>query len=288
MHAIFCLISFIIQLGVSSIENARQVARSHPHLSSTGVFVGRKTYKELDADDLAYVCQLSLEDCPEEQVQVAAHFHSIFMPNHTHNGLLYRPGEYVFVNYRNCTQTVVRINNTYAIQSASACYKLIKGEIYPTKKTSSGETQRHLHSGSELVVPSGNRIIVSTDNLMRKVMLYPDPENVADPSHYVVVDYLRPVIPLAAADVLIPYYPEEKEMVLVTGDNGNELWLGHIQNVNQRNHTCQLHFYVQTQSGSHFYRRERAGLRSLESVHWRSIIAKANGHWCGRQWKLIN
>ena len=44
--------------------------------------------------------------------------------------------------------------------------------------------------------------------------------------------------------VLVPFYPENKEMVLVSWDPG-QTWLGHVQQVDTSGKTCQIFFYVE-------------------------------------------
>lgn len=68
-------------------------------------------------------------------------------------------------------------------------------------------------------------------------------------------------------------------MVLVQGDASEESWLGHIQSVDVRNKTYQLHFYVESHPGSRCYRHKHTGRRALESIQWASILGKASGSW---------
>ena len=217
---------------------------------------------------------------------MASSFHSIFMPSHGHNGLLYRTGEFVLVELAEEQQTVVRVGAIFAIKEPNTgnVFKCIKGEIYYGKKNASGERVFHIYSDSGFVVPSCDQIIVCCSRLLRKVMLYPDPENIEDPSCFVFIDYLRLEIPLHSKDISIPFFPEKNDMVLITAEDGKELWLGHIQSVDIKQKKCNLHFYVETFPGSKAYNREQKGRRTLETVHWGTIIGLADGFWSGRQW----
>jgi len=113
------------------------------------------------------------------------------------------------------------------------CFNCIKGEIHPYKLNESDETETHPYSGSSLVVPSADHLTVLAVDLLRKVMMYPEPENFEDPGHYIVIDYLRQEIPLRSEDVIVPFFPEKEDMVLVQGDAGEEPWLGHIQRLQE-------------------------------------------------------
>lgn len=268
----------------SSIEKAQQIAQQHPLLAAPGVPTGKRTYLPLHAHIRQSLCQCTSGDWPEEVT--AAQFRSIFMPSHGHRGLLYRTGEYALVRQNDrSTQSVVRITNVLVVQSRNVYFNFVQGEKYSLLRKDSGDVDLHPFSDSVKVVPSTNSIVVPTTDLLRKVMLYPEPENLEDPSHYIVIDYLRQEVPLSSRDVLVPFYPEVDDMVLVRGDVGEEPWLGHIQSVDVTNKTCQLHFYIETYHGSKRYRLERAGHhRTLERVQWASIVGSASGNWSGREW----
>ena len=49
--------------------------------------------------------------------------------------------------------------------------------------------------------------------MLQKVMMYPDPDNLLDLGHYIVIDYLRQEIPLRSREVIIPFFSEKGEMV---------------------------------------------------------------------------
>ena len=60
-------------------------------------------------------------------------------------------------------------------------------------------------------------------------MLYPDPDNIASPSCYVVIDFLRPH--LCANDIIVPIYPISGDMIRVRGDD-DDVWLAHVLSIN--------------------------------------------------------
>lgn len=251
------------------------------------MLVGQKRYEQLNASDLAFLRQYTAEDWPNEQTIMGTYFRSIYMPNHGHIGQLYRVGEFVLVK-STITQLpdVIRLTNIFSVRSTNTNYSLLKGELYPGKRAADGTIERHIYSSSIIVEPSSTEVTAPAVDILRKVMLFPDPAgSLDDPNAYVVVDYLRSHVPLTARDVVIPYWPEKGEMVLVDGD-GEEVWLGHVQKVDTRNKLCHLHFYIKTRQDTNLYQREQVGHRSLESVDWVSIRGKARGFWCGRYWKL--
>ena len=52
----------------------------------------------------------------------------------------------------------------------------------------------HAFNNYEIVQPTTNAVIYSIDSLSRKVMLYPDPDNLDSPSCYVIIDFQRLLI----------------------------------------------------------------------------------------------
>ena len=74
-------------------------------------------------------------------------------------------------------------------------------------------------------------------------MLYPEPENLTNPTSYIMIDFRRPSVPVEIGDVIIPVYPVVGDMVKVSGDDGST-WIAHVVAVNEHAKTCQVNFYV--------------------------------------------
>ena len=51
------------------------------------------------------------------------------------------------------------------------------------------------------------------------------------------------LVPLSTDDIIIPIYPEKGDMLKIKGIGENEVFLGHVQSVDERGHTCQVYFY---------------------------------------------
>ena len=127
------------------------------------------------------------------------------MPTHGHSGLLYRVGEFAVVNLNNSdAQSVIRITDIFAAWS-NLWFNCIKGEMYDYILDESGKMEVHPYSCSAKMVPSTNHLIVLNGDMLQKVMMYHDPDNLLDPGHYNVIDYLRQEIPLRSREVIIPF-----------------------------------------------------------------------------------
>ena len=126
-----------------------------------------------------------------------------------------------------------------------------------------------MFSNYDIVQATSNVVIYSIDSLSRKVMLYPDPDNLDSPSCFVVIDFQRPLIPLEPNDVIVPVYPLAGDMVLIQGDD-EDLWHAHVISVNYGNKSCQVVFYVQDDTCPGRFRKETARFsrRMAETIHW--------------------
>ena len=71
--------------------------------------------------------------------------------------------------------------------------------------------QLHHWSRGALVRPTSTQKIVHSSKIQQKIMLFPDPENLNDPSMYICIDFQRQCFPLAS--VIVPCYPEVDDML---------------------------------------------------------------------------
>ena len=125
---------------------------------------------------------------------------------------------------------------TYPAQSGGILFRLGEHIVYsllPGGEEKILTLTKLLVRGSEVTLPSSC--------IQRKVMLYPEPDNLTDPSFYVCIDYQRPHFPVSS--VIVPVYPEVGDMILVKGDDP-EPWRALVLSVQQRNNALQVHFYV--------------------------------------------
>ena len=103
------------------------------------------------------------------------------------------------------------------------------------------DTEVHRWSKGAMLRLTGSEVTLPSSCIQHKVMLYPEPDNLTDPSFYVCIDYQRPHFPVSS--VIVPVYPEVGDMILVKGDDP-EPWRALVLSVQQRNNALQVHFYV--------------------------------------------
>ena len=144
----------------------------------------------------------------------------------------YRTGENV--------NEVICITDFFTIKHSGKEHLFVKGEKY----TALPGNPIYSYSSSQLVKPTSISAIYPISNLLRKVILYPEPENINSSSDYVVIDFQRPKLPFEINDIIVPVYPLVGDMVLVLGDN-EQLWHGLVTSVTHRHKVCEVVFYVE-------------------------------------------
>ena len=210
---------------------------------------------------------------------VAQECRSIYFSNANRNGgMFFRLGENaIFTSVSSNEEKIftltkllrIKVNNDYHLYAVGECFQpLMHGS----------EKAIHLWGKGALVRPSGVEFTVPSLSIKRKVMLFPDPGNLLDPSTYISIDYQRPNFPVTS--VIVPIYPEVADMILVKGDDP-EPWRALVLNVQMRIRTVQVHFYVPhprwgRQSGLWV----REGTHS-QPVHFKSIVGICAGTWQG-------
>ena len=174
----------------SSIDSAYQLSKAFPRIASKGVLVGKRNYSTLSPEDQEQLALVAAGNSEE----VVSQFRGLLMPAHGYSGTSYRISEYV-LSATDTDQELPLVGCIISIFAGavlpSRTYKtFVKLEVYPYKLSDQGEPE-YFYSGNELVLPSAQHIIIPTSKLLRKVILYPNPQV---PSTFVLVDHLRPRI----------------------------------------------------------------------------------------------
>ena len=198
------------------------------------------------------------------------------------NRTLYRIKEHVLLQLNNADNRVIQVTAFFSVLSCGHYHVFVEGTLY----LQHAEHAFHEHSGSCLVTQTSNTVLSYASNIVRKVMLYPHPIDHDDPTHFVLVDFKRPDLPISSSDVIVPTYPEVGDMLEVHGDD-DEVWYAHVISVDTVSKTCRVKFYTNSRSDNpRKYRPEATGHRVVEVLHWKSILRVASGYWSGNFWYL--
>ena len=202
--------------------------------------------------------------------------------NNFFHGTLYRINEHVLLQLNNGDSQVIQITAFFSVLSCGHYHIFVKGIAY----SQHADQAIREHNGSCLVIQTSDTVLSYASKISRKVMLYPFPIDSASPTHFVVLDFNRPELPISSSDVIVPVYPEVGDMLEVCGDD-DEVWYARVISVDIASATCRVRFYTNTHSNdSRKYRPEATGRRVVELLHWKSIIRVASGCWSGNFWYL--
>jgi len=121
--------------------------------------------------------------------------------------MLFHIKDHVLISL-NGEQQIIEITDFFSVSSNSLYYTFVKGNLFVTVH----EKGIHTYSGSYFVTSASQETLANASKLIRKVMLYPDPNNIDSPAVYVVIDFNRPSLPMKSVDVLVPIYPKVNDM----------------------------------------------------------------------------
>ena len=209
----------------------------------------------------------------------------MFIKSHGVSGTLYRVGEDILIktNDEEVENVVIKATDFFAVHLSSHC-SFIRGRLYKLQH----DEAVHSYSGNSIVVPTSTSRVFSSSSVLRKLMLYPDPNNLQSPEAFIVVDFNRTKIPITLEDIIIPAYPVEGDMVVLRGDN-DELWHAHVLSTDKRLQTCKVHFYIEDATSPGKYVRETTGRLAVHSIHWNTIVrdVSTSGYWKDDYWQTI-
>ena len=195
---------------------------------------------------------------------------------------MFKTEENVLVADDNDQEIVVKIDDFVCAVVDDKFYPLLRGERYSAIEDDDRKPKIYCYNFGLLVVPSTQQVGFHTNRMLHKIMLYPDPENLGTPSHFITIDPMRNKLPLSYGNVVVPFYAKCGYMVIVSCDDGND-YIGNITSVQERHKTAKVLFYLDEGAGGCV--RESYGHGSLHIVAWNLIIGLADGHWEGNVWK---
>lgn len=136
----------------------------------------------------------------------------------------------------------------------------------------------HSLSDTPYVKPFENCTCLGLKDLQREIMLFPVVNG-----NYAVVDPFRKTIPLPP--VIVPVYPEVKDMILVKGNN-DEIWYTEVKRVLFAEKLVKGYFYIKHRDWNEnklWIRESRSNL--MDNINFTSILDIAAGEWQGSVWE---
>ena len=213
---------------------------------------------------------------------------SILKPGTEPSGLhvLYRKGENVIYS-SNGEETTGRINNIHSViieddGDNKGVHLFVEVQEYENVTDDDGEIKYHSGTQSVYLQLTSTIKMVNTIYVLRKVILYPEQAN---PHQYVLIDFQMPSLPQHKQFVVVPFYPEKNDMILILGQDDYQ-WIAIVVSVQEDEKKVGVHFFKEHPrwpEGKKYIKESS----TLHSVHWDCIIKELQGQWMANGvWEL--
>ena len=200
--------------------------------------------------------------------------------------VLYRKGENL-IYIVNDEERIGRINNIHSVMTQDEderqCVHLfVEVQLYQHVTDADGQTKYHSGTQSEYLCLSPTIKMVNIIHVLRKVILYPDQSVLYQ---YVLIDFQMPSLPPHKQCIVVPFYPDKNDMVLILGQNDVQ-WIGKIISVQKDDKKVAVYFFKEHPrwpGGKKFIKESS----TMHSVHWDCIIKELDGTWMANGvWEL--
>ncbi|XP_031555294.1 uncharacterized protein LOC116292172 isoform X2 [Actinia tenebrosa] len=264
------------KLGIASSVDTTKVAIDMKITPSTSLLLGAigniSFLEEADRRKLANILSVPLHNVSE----VAYISKKCLMADRSFDGTVFKSGETAVITI-NQLEVVVKLDIflSLRVKGDESYQLLVKGHIHPYC-TVNEEQAKHFWTGFVSVknTPFGEAAFCNVSAIQRKVILYE-----CDKERYTVVDYERQKQQLPF-EVVVPVYPEKGDMLLIQGEDADDIWYGHACNIDYKKKLWMcVFFFVEHSRKRNIYIRETYGNRARNVVPWTSLIGVANGTW---------
>ena len=199
---------------------------------------------------------------------------SILCRNLHSDGIQLHVGEHLLVKSHDNEIQVIQALQFFSLCHNRQYFTFVKGRLFVWPD----DRPVHLYSSNKIIKPSSQVIVSLATEILRKIILLPDPDSLIAPACFIVLDYYRTILPCSDVDIIIPVYPKINDMIQVCGSD-DEIWFGHVLSVDTVNKTCRVNFYIEDCHSPGRYKQESFGRLSRNIVQWESIIRICHGHW---------
>ena len=203
-----------------------------------------------------------------------------FMADIGFEGTVFSSGDTLIITAHR-QEFVMKVDTFLSVRVSGSCRLLGKGCCYAFSLTNDGQPIRDFWSGFVKVQnrPLTDPVFFQIEDTARKVILY----NCGN-SLFTVVDYQRQLQGLPYT-IVVPVYPKNGDMLLIQGEQINDIWCGHVHSVDYTQKTVDVFFFVKRNTSQNVFVREATGRYARNVVPWDSIIGVAEGHWLSpSQW----
>ena len=279
----------LFQMVASSVQAAKKLVercefRSNETRTNNGVLIGKGHPHVIhDVEGPNIKTYLTLNNIHIREIpHMATMYKSALMPLHNVScgGTVYKSGNEVSVLLQGGNdEVIVKIIHFYCLCVENQHISIVIGDRYKSSEGDNGAILRHPLSDSLIVEPCEPNFCVLLRDITRKVMLFP-----YRPGKFAVIDPARKTMPLP--HVLVPVYPQIGDMVLVKGDDDDELWRAEVRAVDHRLKSTRGYFFVKHRNWNNNQLWVRESLaRAMDTILFKSIVGLVEGQWHGSCWK---
>ena len=145
-------------------------------------WIGGNTKAILSADIIAQILLLTNNVQPIQPEDNAVQARCALLPGHTYKGGMYRLNESILVNAESGDDMeIAKIISIFSTNISGKCYGFIYAALYSQSISDTGESLYHIYSDNPYVEPTSLMKLFLVSAVVRKVMLYLDPEMLHNP-----------------------------------------------------------------------------------------------------------
>ncbi|KAL9976592.1 hypothetical protein ACROYT_G013913 [Oculina patagonica] len=239
---------------------------------SVGILVGGVKSMELSYSDrqtISIARGVTADDVPG----IGWCSRSLWKPEHSFEGLLYRVGEHVIFADPDKGDTVAVLECLFSVRIDNVSALFCKGKHF--------EYDGATDIGLKKVCPTDEVVIFEASLLSRKVMLFARNDNdeqendLREGQCFILVDYMRRVFPVTEGTVVVPYYPVVHDMVEIKGNDG-QVWKACALSFNLTRLTVNARFFVEDGTEPGKWVPERS---PVQVIHFNSVLGISKGYW---------
>ena len=158
----------------------------------------------------------------------------------------------------------VRVSKIYKVGPVSGKYHLLFDGTYYIPGFLNGRIVKHPWTQTTELLPREyvRLSIQPVQHIKYKVILFPEPTNLHQPSYYLAINFDKPSL---LQEVRVPVWPQEADTLRVYGGD-NEIWYGKVNRVNIQGRSVQVSWYQERRPGVWSLTRQ------ADSIHFNSIL----------------
>jgi len=275
--------------GAKHIGEVIADAPEHVENYKEGVLVGGMVYNRLhlSQEDIGLIkaTDSSRSNIPE----FALSFRSLWRPFafQTPKGMLFREKEHVIIQTEN-EEHICQVKTFLSIEIEGKTVKLVKAIKCKKLLDEEGCTLTDPFSGGDLAdVSVHEHMIAPVTAISCKVILY-NSDQISNSNSRTVIDFQREKLPISLADITVPFFPQQNDMIFIKGDDPDP-WLAKVLTIQERSRTVRVLYYRKDEDrpGQELFIPYCNTRQAHDTVSWDCILNSAYGEWKEEAFELL-